>query len=78
MTSDLLRRPLVGFSVAALLAIAAVRFAPPLEHAAAGWAGSAGVVLTGCQTGATGHEQARRSMELFAREVLPHLRGVAS
>jgi alkanesulfonate monooxygenase SsuD/methylene tetrahydromethanopterin reductase-like flavin-dependent oxidoreductase (luciferase family) len=35
-----------------------------------------GVVLTGCQTGATTHDQARRSMELLAREVLPHLRGL--
>jgi len=33
-----------------------------------------GVVLTGCQTGATNTENARKSMELFAREVLPHLR----
>jgi alkanesulfonate monooxygenase SsuD/methylene tetrahydromethanopterin reductase-like flavin-dependent oxidoreductase (luciferase family) len=33
-----------------------------------------GVVLTGCQTGATNHEHARKSMELFARDVLPHLR----
>jgi uncharacterized membrane protein YfcA len=45
MTSVLLRKPLVGFSVAALFAIAAVRFAPSLEHVAAGWAGSASVVL---------------------------------
>jgi len=37
-----------------------------------------GVVLTGCQMGATGHELARRSMELLAREVLPHLRGLNS
>jgi alkanesulfonate monooxygenase SsuD/methylene tetrahydromethanopterin reductase-like flavin-dependent oxidoreductase (luciferase family) len=35
-----------------------------------------GVVLTGCQTGATTHDQARRSMELLAKEVLPHLRGL--
>lgn len=35
-----------------------------------------GVLLTGCQTGATRHDQARKSMELFAREVLPHLRGL--
>jgi alkanesulfonate monooxygenase SsuD/methylene tetrahydromethanopterin reductase-like flavin-dependent oxidoreductase (luciferase family) len=35
-----------------------------------------GVVLTGCQMGATGHERTRKSMELLAREVLPHTRGV--
>jgi alkanesulfonate monooxygenase SsuD/methylene tetrahydromethanopterin reductase-like flavin-dependent oxidoreductase (luciferase family) len=34
-----------------------------------------GVVLTGCQTGALPHELARKSMELLAREVLPHVRG---
>jgi alkanesulfonate monooxygenase SsuD/methylene tetrahydromethanopterin reductase-like flavin-dependent oxidoreductase (luciferase family) len=34
----------------------------------------AGVVLTGCQTGALPHELARKSMELLAREVLPYLR----
>jgi alkanesulfonate monooxygenase SsuD/methylene tetrahydromethanopterin reductase-like flavin-dependent oxidoreductase (luciferase family) len=34
----------------------------------------AGVVLTGCQTGTLSHELARKSMELFAREVLPHVR----
>jgi alkanesulfonate monooxygenase SsuD/methylene tetrahydromethanopterin reductase-like flavin-dependent oxidoreductase (luciferase family) len=33
-----------------------------------------GVVLTGCQTGPTSHGEARRSMELFAREVMPHFR----
>ena len=33
-----------------------------------------GVVLTGCQTGAVAHELTRKSMELFAREVMPHLR----
>jgi alkanesulfonate monooxygenase SsuD/methylene tetrahydromethanopterin reductase-like flavin-dependent oxidoreductase (luciferase family) len=33
-----------------------------------------GVVLTGCQTGTLSHELARKSMELFAREVLPHVR----
>jgi alkanesulfonate monooxygenase SsuD/methylene tetrahydromethanopterin reductase-like flavin-dependent oxidoreductase (luciferase family) len=33
-----------------------------------------GVVLTGCQTGATAHALARKSMEMLAREVLPHLR----
>jgi alkanesulfonate monooxygenase SsuD/methylene tetrahydromethanopterin reductase-like flavin-dependent oxidoreductase (luciferase family) len=33
-----------------------------------------GVLLTGCQTGATHHEHARKSMTLFAREVLPHLK----
>jgi len=33
-----------------------------------------GVVLTGCQTGTMPHKQARRSMELLAREVLPHVR----
>src|SRR5207302_6419571 len=35
-----------------------------------------GVVLTGCQTGTLSHELARKSMELLAREVLPHVRGV--
>ena len=34
----------------------------------------AGVVLTGCQTGTLPHELARKSMELFGREVLPHVR----
>src|SRR3712207_8883958 len=34
----------------------------------------AGIILTGCQTGATSHEKTRRSMELLAREVMPHLR----
>jgi alkanesulfonate monooxygenase SsuD/methylene tetrahydromethanopterin reductase-like flavin-dependent oxidoreductase (luciferase family) len=34
-----------------------------------------GVVLTGCQTGATSHGQTRKSMELLAREVIPHVRG---
>jgi alkanesulfonate monooxygenase SsuD/methylene tetrahydromethanopterin reductase-like flavin-dependent oxidoreductase (luciferase family) len=34
-----------------------------------------GVVLTGCQTGTLPHELARKSMELLAREVLPHVRG---
>jgi alkanesulfonate monooxygenase SsuD/methylene tetrahydromethanopterin reductase-like flavin-dependent oxidoreductase (luciferase family) len=33
-----------------------------------------GVVLTGCQVGSLSHEQARRSMELLAREVLPKIR----
>jgi alkanesulfonate monooxygenase SsuD/methylene tetrahydromethanopterin reductase-like flavin-dependent oxidoreductase (luciferase family) len=33
-----------------------------------------GVVLTGCQTGTLPHELARKSMELFAREVMPHVR----
>jgi alkanesulfonate monooxygenase SsuD/methylene tetrahydromethanopterin reductase-like flavin-dependent oxidoreductase (luciferase family) len=33
-----------------------------------------GVVLTGCQTGTLPHELARKSMELLAREVLPHVR----
>lgn len=33
-----------------------------------------GVVLTGSQTGTLNHEQARRSLELFGREVLPHVR----
>lgn len=33
-----------------------------------------GVVLTGCQLGSTGDGSARRSMELFAREVMPHLK----
>src|SRR5205085_3082066 len=34
----------------------------------------AGVVLTGCQTGALPHDLARKSMELLAREVLPGAR----
>jgi len=34
-----------------------------------------GVVLTGCQPGALPAETASKSMELFAREVLPKLRG---
>src|SRR5262249_25809128 len=34
----------------------------------------AGVVLTGCQTGTLPHELARKSMELLAREVIPHVR----
>ena len=34
----------------------------------------AGVILTGCQTGAVEHDKTRRSMELFAREVMPRLR----
>jgi alkanesulfonate monooxygenase SsuD/methylene tetrahydromethanopterin reductase-like flavin-dependent oxidoreductase (luciferase family) len=33
-----------------------------------------GVILTGCQTGTLPHELARKSMDLFAREVLPHVR----
>jgi len=33
-----------------------------------------GVVLTGCQTGTMPHELSRKSMELFAREVMPHTR----
>ncbi len=33
-----------------------------------------GVVLTGCQTGTMPHELARKSMEMLAREVLPHVR----
>jgi alkanesulfonate monooxygenase SsuD/methylene tetrahydromethanopterin reductase-like flavin-dependent oxidoreductase (luciferase family) len=33
-----------------------------------------GVVLTGCQTGTLPHELARKSMDLLAREVLPHVR----
>jgi len=36
-----------------------------------------GVVLTGCQTGTLSHELARKSMELLAREVLPHVRHAA-
>ena len=35
-----------------------------------------GVVLTGCQTGPLQHELTRKSMELLAKEVLPHTRGV--
>jgi alkanesulfonate monooxygenase SsuD/methylene tetrahydromethanopterin reductase-like flavin-dependent oxidoreductase (luciferase family) len=34
----------------------------------------AGVVLTGCQTGTMQHDLARKSMELFSREVLPYVR----
>jgi alkanesulfonate monooxygenase SsuD/methylene tetrahydromethanopterin reductase-like flavin-dependent oxidoreductase (luciferase family) len=34
----------------------------------------AGVVLTGCQTGTLSAQLARKSMELLAREVLPHVR----
>lgn len=34
----------------------------------------AGVCLTGCQTGTLPHSLARKSMELFAREVLPHVK----
>jgi uncharacterized membrane protein YfcA len=45
MTSVLLRRPLVAFSVATLLVIAAVGFAPSVERVAAGWPGSARLVL---------------------------------
>ncbi len=36
-----------------------------------------GVVLTGCQTGTLSHELARKSMELLARDVLPHTRGIS-
>jgi alkanesulfonate monooxygenase SsuD/methylene tetrahydromethanopterin reductase-like flavin-dependent oxidoreductase (luciferase family) len=35
----------------------------------------AGVILTGCQTGAVNHELTRKSMELLAREVIPKMRG---
>ena len=35
-----------------------------------------GVILTGCQTGTLSHELARKSMDLFGREVLPHVRDV--
>src|SRR5262249_115697 len=35
-----------------------------------------GVVLTGCQTGTVAHELCRKSMELLAREVLPHVRSL--
>jgi alkanesulfonate monooxygenase SsuD/methylene tetrahydromethanopterin reductase-like flavin-dependent oxidoreductase (luciferase family) len=38
----------------------------------------AGVILTGCQTGAANHELTRKSMELLAREVLPYLRKVGA
>jgi alkanesulfonate monooxygenase SsuD/methylene tetrahydromethanopterin reductase-like flavin-dependent oxidoreductase (luciferase family) len=34
----------------------------------------AGVILTGCQAGSLPHDLTRKSMELLAREVLPHLR----
>src|SRR5207302_2392229 len=37
-----------------------------------------GVVLTGCQMGATGHELTHKSMELLAREVFPYTRGAAA
>jgi alkanesulfonate monooxygenase SsuD/methylene tetrahydromethanopterin reductase-like flavin-dependent oxidoreductase (luciferase family) len=33
-----------------------------------------GVILTGCQAGSLPHHLARKSLHLFAREVLPHLR----
>jgi alkanesulfonate monooxygenase SsuD/methylene tetrahydromethanopterin reductase-like flavin-dependent oxidoreductase (luciferase family) len=33
-----------------------------------------GVLLTGCQTGTLPHDLARKSMELLAREVMPHLK----
>lgn len=33
-----------------------------------------GNILTGCQVGSLTHEQARRSMKLFAKEVLPYVR----
>jgi alkanesulfonate monooxygenase SsuD/methylene tetrahydromethanopterin reductase-like flavin-dependent oxidoreductase (luciferase family) len=33
-----------------------------------------GVVLTGCQSGTLPHELARKSMELFARDVLPQVK----
>jgi alkanesulfonate monooxygenase SsuD/methylene tetrahydromethanopterin reductase-like flavin-dependent oxidoreductase (luciferase family) len=36
----------------------------------------AGVMLTGCQVGATGHENTRKSMHLFATKVMPHLRSL--
>jgi len=35
-----------------------------------------GVVLTGCQTGTLFQEQARKSLDLFGREVLPYVRDV--
>jgi len=34
----------------------------------------AGMILTGCQTGALSHHLTHKSLELFAREVLPHVR----
>jgi len=34
-----------------------------------------GVMLTGCQTGTLNFDQSRRSMELLAREVIPHVKG---
>jgi alkanesulfonate monooxygenase SsuD/methylene tetrahydromethanopterin reductase-like flavin-dependent oxidoreductase (luciferase family) len=37
-----------------------------------------GVILTGCQMGSLPHDLARKSTELLAREVLPHVRGSAS
>jgi alkanesulfonate monooxygenase SsuD/methylene tetrahydromethanopterin reductase-like flavin-dependent oxidoreductase (luciferase family) len=37
-----------------------------------------GVVLTGCQSGTLSAELARKSMELLAREVLPHTRKVGA
>ena len=36
----------------------------------------AGVMLTGCQVGTLPHELARKSIELFAREVMPHVHGL--
>jgi alkanesulfonate monooxygenase SsuD/methylene tetrahydromethanopterin reductase-like flavin-dependent oxidoreductase (luciferase family) len=37
-----------------------------------------GVVLTGCQMGSMPHEMARQSIEMLAREVLPHTRGAVA
>jgi alkanesulfonate monooxygenase SsuD/methylene tetrahydromethanopterin reductase-like flavin-dependent oxidoreductase (luciferase family) len=37
-----------------------------------------GVVLTGCQTGPLQHELTRKSMAMFAREVMPHFRPAAT
>src|SRR5262249_2741675 len=37
-----------------------------------------GIVMTGCQSGTLPHELARKSMELLARDVLPHTRKVGA
>ena len=34
----------------------------------------AGTILTGCQVGSMPHELARKSLAMFAREVLPYVR----
>jgi alkanesulfonate monooxygenase SsuD/methylene tetrahydromethanopterin reductase-like flavin-dependent oxidoreductase (luciferase family) len=34
-----------------------------------------GIIMTGCQVGSMPHELARKSLTMFAEEVLPHVRG---